>query len=588
MEDLELAPGVSLLTQNELADAVYFLKSGAVKILVNGEMVAQIDKVQCFGEMSCLTPDTPASASVVTAKKSLLIRIAKDDFLNSVNQITKLWKTLFLQMSQRVRSLNGRFSEVLNHLPQGLMKISADGIVSNDYSVQCTRYFQKDNLAGYSFPKLAFPDDLEKQTSWLENLSLLFSESNMSFEMCANLLTSEFSLGHDSATKHFAMTYAACKNALGKVIAVDIGIEDITKQKELERKHKEIKLRQEILSKVTQSPDSFVNFLALSEEVFLETADFLLNLKTHGPASVKSRIEQLMRRLHSLKGISGVFSLYNFKSVVHDAETIVSKVKSSDENLLTIENSLAQILNIMNEEKKKAQDIFNEIPSDLRRRLTGVVFSQDEFQAIKTFVEMNDLSCIHKLLSSVEKVDCKKLVTQWPQEAQKIADALGKSVQFNISGEGGRIAKDTFTKLDNVLIHLLRNALDHGLESPDERTKKGKSPQGRITAMIDVSESEFLLVVEDDGRGIDRDSLVKRARQKQDLDQSLIDSYVSRSEEWRILLMSGVSTAKEVTDLSGRGVGLDAVASAIASMGGSLTIESTIGEGLCIFISVPI
>lgn len=228
------------------------------------------------------------------------------------------------------------------------------------------------------------------------------------------------------------------------------------------------------------------------------------------------------------------------------------------------------------------------MPADLRSRLVGVVFSQDEFRSIKEAVERGDTPVIQRILASVEKVDCKKLFAPWPQEAQKIAETLGKSVQFNVAGEGGRISQDVFTKLDKVLIHLLRNGLDHGLESPDERVQKGKTAQGRITAMIDVSENELMIAVEDDGRGINPGALASRARQKPDLDHAAIDRYVAQSEAWKILLMPGFSTAKEVTDLSGRGVGLDAVASAIEAMGGTLTIESTFGQGMCILISVPL
>lgn len=600
MEDLELDHGVSLLKQNEFADAVYFLKKGAVKILVNGEMVAQIDRVQCFGEMSCLAPDTRASASVITAERSQLMRIEKQDFLRSVNQMSKLWRILFLQTSERVRSLNGRLSEILNHLPQGLVKVSPQGVVSNDYSVQCSKYFQRENLAGLSFPTLIFPGSgpepepepepevEEKRKSWLENLSLLFSESNMSFESCAALLTSEFTLKTNGETRYFAMSYAPCLSLTGKIIAVDIGIEDLTIQKELEIKHRESKLREDRLAKITQSPDSFINFLALAEETYLDTADFLAQLKQGGADSVRPRIEQMMRRLHSLKGISGVFSLQNLKAVVHESETIVSKLKTPGGDLAQIVASLEERVRAFLVEKDLAQGVFDQIPADLRRRLVGVVFSPEEFQKMKSLIEAGNAEATQKVLASVEKVDSKKLVAQWPHEAQKIAEAIGKSVQFNVAGEGGRISKDIFTQLDQVLIHLLRNGMDHGLETPDERVQAGKPPQGKITAMIDVTETELVMVVEDDGRGINGEALAKRARQNPNLDQALIESYVAKSEHWKILLMPGFSTAKEITDLSGRGVGLDAVASTIVNMGGSLSIESTFGEGACIFITVPV
>ena len=588
MKEVELEPGHGLLKQNEPADAVYFLKSGAVKVLVNDEKVAQIDQIQCFGEMSCLTPNTPASATVITAKKSQLYRIAKTDFLNSVGQITKLWQMLFVQMSERVRTTNGRLSEILLHLPQGLMKVSPEGIVSNDYSAQCTKFFKRENIAGFSFAKLAFPNDEAKQKSWQENLGLLFSETNMSFESCASLLANKFSLAHDDETSHFTMSYYPCKSLSGKIIAVDIGIQDITKEIELERKHRETKQKEEILNKITQSPDSYVNFLALSEEVYTDTVDFFSQLKSVGAESVESRVEQLMRRLHSLKGISGVFSLQGFKSVAHEAETIVSQIKASGDDAAKVASVLEKKLAEFKTEKDRAHNMFSEMPADLRRRLVGIVFSPHEFVTMKDLIEKSDWAGIQKLLASVEKIDSKKLIAQWAQETQKLADTLGKQVQFNMAGEGGRIAKDLFAQLDKVLIHLLRNGIDHGLESPEERTEKGKSPQGRITAMIDVSETELMMAIEDDGRGIDREALVNRARQNTSFDQKLIDSYVAKGEEWKILLLPGFSTAKEVTDISGRGVGLDAVAKAISCMNGTLTIESNFGEGTCFMITVPV
>jgi signal transduction histidine kinase len=588
MVALELDSGVSLLKQNEYADAVYFLKQGAVKVLVNGEMVAQIDKAQCFGEMSCLLPSTPASASVITAKKSQLVRISKDDFLASVNQVGKLWKTLFLQMSERVRSVNSRLSEILNHLPQGLVKISSEGLVSNDYSVQCTKFFQRDNMAGCLFHELAFPDDEKKQKTWAENLSLLFSESNMSFEACASLLQSEFSLGEGAEKREFTMTYSPCRNLQGKIVAVDIGIVDVTIEKQLERKNQEIRQRQDRLTKITQNPESYINFLALADEVYLDAENFARQVKDKGSASVQTRIAQLMRQLHSLKGISGVYSLGALKSVVHEIESLVGQFNGTADDrpevLLLLEKKLGEFKS----EKERAQEMFNEIPSDLRRRLIGVVFSQFEFESLKELSSKGDFGGIEKLLVSIETVDAKRLIGQWPQEAEQIATTLGKSVQFNVAGEGGRVSKALFTELDKVLIHLLRNGIDHGVEMPDDRLKAGKPAQGRITAMIDVSDTEFFMSVEDDGRGIHPAALAERARQKDSLDQALVAKYVAQGEEWKILLMPGFSTATEVTDLSGRGVGLDAVANLVERLGGSLVIESSFGEGTCFIITIPI
>ena len=587
-QELELAPGAVLLTQNEPADAVYFLRNGAVKILVNGEMVAQIDRAQCFGEMSCLTPDTPASASVVTAKTSHLLRIAKDDFLKAVNQLNKLWKMLFLQMSERVRAANSRLSEILNHLPQGLVKVSPEGIVSNDYSVQSTRIFRKDNLAGLSFWKITFPDDVKKQSLWLENFKLFSADCNMSFEELSKIQISEFSLNYGEDTREYAMTYAPCKNAFGKIIAVDIGVEDITEQNELKRRNQEIEARQEIMNKISQNPDSFLNFLALAEEVDVEATDFVKNLESQGMRAVSQRIEKIMRRLHNLKGISGVFSLKDFRHVIHETESLIGEAKGETADQSQVAVNLNKSLEKFKSEKEKTKGIIEKMPSELRRRLLGVVFSPQEFSSLKNLIAIANDQSLAKLVTSIERVDSKKLVEHWPQEAQKIADVLGKAVQFHVMGEGGPISKELFMELDKVLIHLLRNGLDHGLEMPDARIKRGKPEHGTIEVTIDVAAPDFVMLVEDDGNGIDTEALVKRARQNKAFDQKLIDQYIASGEVWRILFLSGFSTAEKVTDLSGRGVGLDSVASSIEGLGGTLTIESEFGKGTRFLIMLPI
>jgi chemotaxis protein histidine kinase CheA len=331
-----------------------------------------------------------------------------------------------------------------------------------------------------------------------------------------------------------------------------------------------------------------MNFLSLADEVFVETTVFVETLKNQGAHSVLSRIERNMRRLHNLKGISGVFSLKDFRAVIHDMETQVGEAKGEGVDLCELVCRLEDSVQIFNAEKTKTHGVFATMPAELRRRLLGVVFSQQEFESLKCLIEEESYPKLSELIASVERIDSKKLIEQWPQEAKKIADVLGKSVQFQVMGEGGLITKDLFLELDKVLIHLLRNALDHGLEKPEERVKKGKTEQGNIEVTIDVPETDFVMLVEDDGHGIDNDALVKRARQNKNFAQAQIDQYVASGEIWRILLMSGFSTAKEVTDLSGRGVGLDSVANAIEKLGGTLTIESDFGKGTRFLIMIPL
>lgn len=588
MEDIELVPGTVLLTQNKPVDAVYFLKSGAVKILVNGEMVTQADGTQSFGEMSCLNPALPASATVVTAVASRLFRIRKEDFLNSVSQMTKLWKTLFLQSSERVRSVNIRLTEILNHLPHALVKVSLEGRVSNDYSAQCTEFFQRENLARVQFAELAFPGDEGKQKTWTENLAVLASDNLMSFDELAKFMDAEFTIHNGTEERNYSMTYSPCRNAYGALIAIDIGVEDVTEQKKLKREQQEIQSQQEVLIQISRNPDSFMNFLSLAKEIIKEFQETLMRLM-RGKSSVEpASVDRIMRRLHNLKGFAGLFSLSDLKETVHEAETNFSELKEEGASSVNVITHLEQSFQSLRAEVDKVNLIVAGMDPELRRRLFGIVLTQVDFEKLKKLVENKKYDQLRPWLTSIEKVESKKLVELWPAEAKRIAERLGKSIVFETSGEGGRISKDLFMALDKILIHLLRNGVDHGIETPDERIEKGKAEQGLIRATIELSETALLISVSDDGRGIDGAALVERARQNKDLNQQLVEQFSALGTPQKILVLPGFSTADEVTDISGRGVGLDSVASAVEALGGALKIDSELGCGTKFSILIPV
>ena len=173
----QLPTDVALLTQHEPAPAVFILQRGAVKVLVNGEIVAQINTVQCFGEMSCVVPDTVATASVVTLGDCQLLTIDKAAFVQMLDDIPRLWRALFLQSSERLKTATRRHSEILQHTPQGFMKLDRLARITNEYSLKCASYFGKDDLAGVSFAGLVCPDNPAEQASWFETYAMLFEDS---------------------------------------------------------------------------------------------------------------------------------------------------------------------------------------------------------------------------------------------------------------------------------------------------------------------------------------------------------------------------------------------------------------------------
>ncbi|TGL47180.1 chemotaxis protein CheA [Leptospira kemamanensis] len=167
------------------------------------------------------------------------------------------------------------------------------------------------------------------------------------------------------------------------------------------------------------------------------------------------------------------------------------------------------------------------------------------------------------------------------------AKKTGKQVELVISGEETEIDKSIIEEMYDPLVHIIRNAIDHGLETPEERKEAGKSPKGKIQLTATQSGKEVWIEVRDDGKGLNRDRILNKALSLGLIHQSEIESLTDENV-WEFLFHPGFSTAKEVTDLSGRGVGLDVVRKNVSTLKGFVDVSSVYGQGTVFLIRVPL
>ncbi|NBR98453.1 MAG: Crp/Fnr family transcriptional regulator [Betaproteobacteria bacterium] len=176
MVEVEVAEGDVLLTENQPAEAAYILKQGRLKITNRGEIVGQVDTVACFGEISCLLPDTPVSATVLAAAPSVVYRISRHDMVDAAQRMPKLWRSLFMQISERLKRVNKRLVEVLAHSPQGFLKLDRDALITNEYSTKCVQYLGREPLAGQSLPEILNAGRPSDVASWQSVFSMVFDD----------------------------------------------------------------------------------------------------------------------------------------------------------------------------------------------------------------------------------------------------------------------------------------------------------------------------------------------------------------------------------------------------------------------------
>jgi two-component system sensor histidine kinase and response regulator WspE len=178
-------------------------------------------------------------------------------------------------------------------------------------------------------------------------------------------------------------------------------------------------------------------------------------------------------------------------------------------------------------------------------------------------------------------------VSGFPRMVRDVARQLGKSVRFDIVGADVPVDRDILARLEAPLNHIIRNAVDHGIEMPEERRAAGKPEQARIVVEARHHAGQLLVRVTDDGKGIEADS-IRRKVVERGMQTAELAARLSERELFDFLFLPGFSTAKQVTEISGRGVGLDVVHQMVTSTSGTVRIESRVGTGTTFALQLPV
>ena len=191
---------------------------------------------------------------------------------------------------------------------------------------------------------------------------------------------------------------------------------------------------------------------------------------------------------------------------------------------------------------------------------------------------------LQESVMSIRMIPMSMVFSRFPRMLRDLAAKLGKKVDFVTQGEATELDKGLVEKITDPLTHLVRNSCDHGIEMPADRLAKGKPETGTITLAASHQGGSIVIEVRDDGRGLSREKLIKKARERGiDAPDSMTDS-----EVWNLIFAPGFSTADVVTDVSGRGVGMDVVKKNITALGGTVEIESAEGYGMRVSVRLPL
>jgi len=223
-----------------------------------------------------------------------------------------------------------------------------------------------------------------------------------------------------------------------------------------------------------------------------------------------------------------------------------------------------------------------------KTRLAQIGMTHKLTDLIETIEQLDRITTdLQSVVMKVRMVPIGQVFNRFPRMVRDLAHELQKEVNFIIEGEETELDRTVIDEIGDPLVHLLRNAVDHGLEQPDERKRAGKNPVGQVRLLARHEGNNVIILVEDDGRGIDPAIVKQKALDKGLITQEQFDK-MADEEAIHLIFLPGFSTSETVTDISGRGVGMDAVKTKIEALGGMVDIETKLGEGSRFKIRLPL
>jgi len=236
---------------------------------------------------------------------------------------------------------------------------------------------------------------------------------------------------------------------------------------------------------------------------------------------------------------------------------------------------------------------FDIIWRDLREGVTHLNDMVDHFESVSSNLDQNvsRISLIandlHEQIMRIRMIPVSRIFNRFPRTIRDIARQLDKKIALHVEGEETPLDKTIIEDLTDPMIHLVRNACDHGIESPAEREEMSKPPEGTISLIARQEGNQVIIIVRDDGKGIDLEAIKRKAVERRIMNEEQVNR-ASEGELMNLIFAPGFSTAAKTTDISGRGVGMDVVRTAITKLKGTIAVQSELGEGTTFTIRLPL
>jgi two-component system chemotaxis sensor kinase CheA len=496
------------------------------------------------------------------------------------------------QSTEEVKQKTADIHAMLHYIPQGILTLENGGLIHPEFSDHLRTVLVSEDIAGKDVMHVVF-DETELGPDILNQLETAISacigESEMNFEFNSHLLPQEISKTMpDGSVKVLDLNWSPITDEDGTILRLLLCLRDVTEVRALARaadaQKRELAIIGEILA-VRQ--EKFQEFITSARQFLQENEKLIDAASAKDAAARKDSIGVLFRNMHTIKGNARTYGLLNLTNVVHQAEETYDGIRQGsrdwDTDLLKAE--LKQTV-----ESVEHYAHINEVK--LGRKGAGhrgdasALLTVPEESVKALIAQLNDAEnskdaekqtkALHAARSALQRLGCEslsKILSGVTESVPSLAQELGKPAPKIVMEEGGILVRSQLADtLRNVFMHLYRNSMDHGLETAAERKEAGKPESGTIELNMGLDANNLTIRLKDDGRGLALQRIRAKAAEK-----GLIAEGEDKaaSEVAQLIFASGFSTASAVTEVSGRGVGMDAVRGFIEAEGGQIALSLT-------------
>ncbi len=568
-----------------LGQAVWQKKSGARLVLSGCVLIVFSFAFDIFASISQmqLILITPLAVMIFLILQSQLIALrAAETYERSERLASELVVkneeiTFFNKNLEKLVDFKTKeIRSLLDHIPQGVCTIGEDTLIQKDYSAQLCDVLGTQDIAGRTVKELLLdPSTLsaDQKDQIVQTLLASIGESIFNFDTNADKLPREIPYVLNKETRYLKATWNTEIDGDDNVHRILLTLLDVTNEKALELKAQEQGRQLQMIRELLDaSAEKLAQFFSTALPLLQENQKLLkqdtLETKT---------VRLLFVNAHTVKGAARTLQLRALADVIHTAEDFFSHVlkgqsvdpqvmrEAHDKALAVLEQYLT-----INREKLNRKD-------DLSKVMIDRSFLESEYYMLRNVIEDRSLKVEHVLdilrhhseaLTQLIFDLLPSIFEGYSEKAAKIARDIGKPEPSFVMNMGPiPVSNEARTILDNCMVHILRNALDHGIETAEERQAKKKNPQGTIEIDAELKDGVLAIRVHDDGRGLAMDKIKQKG-----LALGQIKADASPDTIAQLIFASGLSTADKLSNISGRGVGMDAVKQFLEQIGGSVSI----------------